>query len=68
MREFILSARVTISVYTKVRAETLEEAIEIAKKERQMMSIVSNGGDREDYNWMCDELDGEPYDIHDSEE
>ena len=67
MREFILSAKVTISVYTKVEAETLEEAIEIAIEERQMMNIVSNGGDTEDCNWMCDELDGEPYDIHDSE-
>lgn len=67
MREFILSAKVTISIYTKVEAETIEEAIEIAREERQMMSIVSSGGDAEDSNWMCDELDGEPYDVHDSE-
>jgi hypothetical protein len=25
------------------------------------MSIVTNGGDTEDYNWMCDELDGDPH-------
>lgn len=68
MREFILSAKVTISVYTKVFAETFEEAVEIAESERTIMSVIPNGGDNELDNWMCDELDGEPYDIEDTEE
>ena len=63
MKEFRLSANITISVYTTVFAETLEEAIQIAEEERAPMSIVSNGGDSEETNWMCDELDGDAYNI-----
>jgi len=63
MKEFLISAKVTVSVYTKVEAETLEEAIEIAN-DRTPMSIIANGGDNEDENWMLDEIDGEPFDLH----
>lgn len=63
MKEFLISAKVTISVYTKVEAETLEEAIEIAN-DRTPMGIVANGGDNEHENWMVDEIDGEPFDLH----
>ena len=63
MKEFELTAKVTISVYTKVIAETEQEAIEIAKNERTPMAIVANGGDNELNNWMSDEIDGEPFDI-----
>lgn len=65
--EFELTAKVTISVYTKVEADTIEQAIEIAKRERFMMSIASNGGDNEFENWMADELDGEPYEIQEAQ-
>ena len=63
MKEFLISAKVTISVYTKVEAKTLEEAIEIAN-DRTPMSIISNGGDNEHENWMVDEIDGTPYELH----
>jgi len=62
--EFQLAAKMTISVYTKVEAETLEEAIKIAEERQDYMSIVSNNGDSEDDTWMVDELDGTPYEIH----
>ena len=62
--EFQLAAKMTISVYTKVEAETLEEAIKIAEERQDYMSIISNNGDSEDDTWMVDELDGTPYDIH----
>jgi len=63
MKEFLISAKVIISVYTKVEAETLEEAISIAE-ERTPMSIIPNGGDNEHENWMVDEIDGTPYELH----
>ena len=63
MKEFLISAKVTVSVYTKVEAETLEEAIKIAN-DRTPMAIVADGCDNEDENWMLDEVDGEPFDLH----
>ena len=60
--EYRLTAKMTISIYTKVEANSLEEAIEIAQ-EREYMSIVTNNGDSEEYSWMCDELDGYPFEI-----
>jgi len=62
MTKFRLTANVTISVYTEVEAETLEEAKAIAE-ERYLCSITNTGGDTEDEVWMCDELDGMPLDI-----
>ena len=60
--KYRLTAQVTISVYTDVEADSLKEAIEIAE-ERNLMSIVGNGGDTEEDSWMCDELDGYPKNI-----
>lgn len=60
--KFDLTAKMTISVYTTVEADSLEEAIEIAK-ERSYMSVTSNNGDSQYEEWMCDELDGYPFDI-----
>lgn len=62
MAKFKLVANVTISVYTEVEAESLEEAISIAE-ERELMPIVHSGGESEEDTWMCDELDGSPMDI-----
>jgi hypothetical protein len=63
MKTFIFTAKVTISIYTEIDADTLESGIEIAN-ERSLMSIVQNGSDTEKDSWMCDELDGVPYDIN----
>lgn len=57
-----LSAKVTISVYTEVEAETEEEALEIAK-ERQNGELAINSGYSEDEFWVAEELDGEPFDV-----
>jgi predicted phage gp36 major capsid-like protein len=59
---FKLIANVTISVYTQVEANTLEEAVEIAK-ERELMGITQTGCDTEQDTWLCDELDGIPQNI-----
>lgn len=61
--KYKLTAQVIISVYTDVEADSLEEAIKIAE-ERNLMSIVSNGGDTKEDSWMCNELDGYPKNIH----
>ena len=65
MTKFRLTANVTISVYTEVEAETLDEAIKLAD-DRSLMDVVQSGGDSEKYTWMCDELDGTPYDINEA--
>jgi len=63
METFRFTASLTISTYTSVEAETLEEALQIAKQRHDLMSIASNNGDSEDEVWMIDELDGYPYNI-----
>ena len=62
MKEFNLSGKVTISVYTTVKANSLEEAIEIAK-ERDIER--HNWGDEEAFqeNWINEEYDGEVFEI-----
>ena len=65
MNKFLLTAKVTISVYTKVEAETLEEAIRIAE-DRDLMPIVHSGGETAEDTWMCDELDGVAEDIEEA--
>lgn len=63
MKTFTISANVTISTYTKVEADTLEEAIKMAS-ERDFMEIPYNNYHTEDEFWMVDEIDGTPYDLH----
>jgi len=61
MKEFLLTGSIQISVYTTVEAESLEEAIEIAN-DRDLCTIAPIAGHKES-EWMCDELDGEVYNI-----
>lgn len=65
MKEFNLSASVTISVYTTVEAETLEQAIAIAKN-RDVKPYQWGSKDQEKENWISDEFDGEPLNIIES--
>ena len=65
MKNFKLTARVTISVYTEVEAKTLEEAIKIAE-DRNLMPIIHSGGETAEDTWMCDELDGVAEDIEEA--
>jgi hypothetical protein len=59
MKKFTIIADVTISVYTVVEAETLEDAIEIAK-DRDLMPIIQDGSYKAEDTLMTDELDGMP--------
>ena len=61
MASFELSCVVAVSAYTVVEADTLEEAIEIAKS-RQV--VIRGRGESDHDAWMIDEADGEPMDIH----
>lgn len=63
MERFYLSGVVTISVNTEVDANSLEEAIEIAKERNLCRVHVSNSYNISE-NWMCgEELDGEVQEI-----
>jgi len=63
MKKFELTAKITITAFTTIEAETLEEAIEKANNRHDMMSIASNNADTPDDVWMIEELDGMPYEI-----
>lgn len=62
---FNLNAKVTISVYTTVEANSLEEAIALAE---QRVIEQAQWGDEEQQNicWVSDEYDGEVYNIDES--
>ena len=62
MKTFNLEGLVTISVSTKVEAETLEEAIEIAEG-RPIEQY--QWGDKEQHkeSWISSEYDGEVFDV-----
>lgn len=63
MKTFELSCGVTVSGYTKVEANTLEEAIEIAEGRDCVIGGINSGNsDRE--SWVIDDADGLPSDIH----
>lgn len=61
MKEFKLCAHVTVSAYTTVMANTLEEAI--AKSRYLNVSLVGSGIDESD-QWIIDDADGLPSNIH----
>ena len=65
MPKFNLSAEVTVSTYTTIEAETLEEAIKIAE-DRDIVIGGNCSGESEDYSWIVEEIDGEPEKIHSS--
>lgn len=60
MKKYVVSAEVTISVYTTVEASSKKEALRIAAK-REMSGLSRNAfypcGDEA---WVTDELDGTP--------
>lgn len=65
MKVFNLSAEVTISIYTKVEAETIEQAIEIAEN-RSIERYRWGDKQQSSKAWISDEYDGLPTDIHES--
>ena len=67
-KKFEIVAKMTITVFTNIEADTLEEAIELAKERTDYMSVVTNSGDSADEVWMLpEELDGMPYDLYEDE-
>ena len=60
---FNLVSKVTVSAYTEVDAETLDEAIKIATQRQAAIGGVGTGT-LPDETWIVDDIDGEPYDIH----
>lgn len=62
MKTFHLEAKVTISLYCTVEAETEQDAIEKAK---EFHIEDSDPWQEEEINdvWYSDEFDGEPFDI-----
>jgi hypothetical protein len=62
MAKFLMSAAVTVSAYTEVEAETLEEAIEIASDRTCELSFNGCGYEADDC-WLIEYADGSPYDI-----
>lgn len=62
MKEYYLTALVTISIDTKVEAKDLEEAKNIAIKRHIEMSNWSDELQNKDC-WVVDDFDGEPYNI-----
>lgn len=62
MKTFELSATVTISIFTAVEAETLEEAIKIAE-ERHIEVAEYDSTEQQKQCWVSEEYDGSPQNI-----
>ena len=62
MPKFILTAQVTVSTYTAIEAETLEEAIKISE-DRDVVIGGNCSGESEEFSWIVEEIDGEPENI-----
>ncbi len=61
--KYRIEAKVTISTWTMIEADSPEEAIKKAEERDEKMSIFSNNGDLEDYVWMIEEINGEPFEL-----
>lgn len=61
MKKYKLRATVTVSAWTEVEANSLDEAIE--KAENRTVAWRDDGGATPDEEWIVEELDGEPCDI-----
>lgn len=65
MTEFKLSCVVTVSAYTVVSADNLDEAIRLSA-ERQVVIGGPGHGEAENDSWVIEDADGSPADIHES--
>lgn len=63
MAIFKLSAEVTVSAYTIVEAETLDEAIQIARNREAAIGLLHTTNDPNE-QWIIEEADGGPQNIH----
>ena len=62
MAIFTLNAAVTVSAYTEVEADSLEEAIKVASARECELGFNGCGYESTDY-WIIDSADGMPVDI-----
>jgi hypothetical protein len=62
MAKFLLGCKVTVSAYTEVESETLEDAIEEAEGREVAMGGVNSGNSPDEF-WIIDDADGSPQDI-----
>jgi glycerol-3-phosphate O-acyltransferase len=62
MPTFKLTASVTVSAYTTVEADTLEDAIAVAA-ERHVVIGGINSGESYDESWIIEDADGEAENI-----
>jgi hypothetical protein len=60
---FRLTAHVTVTTWTDVEAETLEDAIEISKGRDVVIGGLHTGSDPME-SWIIDDGDGSPENIH----
>ena len=60
MKEFTISAVVTISIYTKVEAESEKEALRIAGERWEIEAEEWGNSDKDKYIWVAGDYDGEP--------
>ena len=65
MKSFKLTGEVTISVYTTVEADSLEQAVDIATS-RDIERGTWNDKNQDKYAWISDEYDGEVFNIEES--
>jgi hypothetical protein len=63
MTTFQLSAVVSVSATTTVEADTLEEAIKVAKAREVVIGGLHTGADPEE-QWVVEDADGSPEQIH----
>lgn len=60
---FKFGAHIAVSAYTEVEAESLEEALEIAKGRDAALGGIGSGA-YADESWIVDDIDGSPQNIH----
>lgn len=61
--EYTVTAEVTISVYTKVEAESEKEALRIASERGEIEKHEWGYSDKNKFMWIADDYDGEPVNL-----
>jgi hypothetical protein len=59
---FSLGCEVTVSAYTTVEADSLEEALKLAEDREVVIGGICSGTDERE-QWVIDEADGSPLNI-----
>jgi len=65
MKKFYLSSAVTVSAYTEVEANSLEEAISISEDREVVIGGIGSGTEPSE-NWVIDDADCSPVNIHET--